>query len=85
MIGEEIMAFAKSEGEWAERTRTYLKQKLRDTGVTYIELTKRMKKFGFKETEASITNKLKRGTFTATFFLAALAAIECVAVRLEDI
>jgi len=26
--------------------------------------------YGFKETEASITNKLKRGTFPATFFLA---------------
>jgi hypothetical protein len=34
----------------------------------------RLKKHGFKETKASITNKLKRGTFPATFFLACLAA-----------
>jgi hypothetical protein len=37
--------------------------------VTYVELAKRLKKHGLKQTEASITNKLKRGTFTATFFL----------------
>jgi hypothetical protein len=54
-------------------------------GVTYTELIVRMKKHGFAETEASITNKLKRGTFNATFFLAALAAIGAEVVKLEDI
>jgi hypothetical protein len=34
--------------------------------VTYVELAKRLKKHGFAETQASITNKLKRGTFSAT-------------------
>jgi Domain of unknown function (DUF6471) len=79
------MATPKSEEEWALRVRTYLKQELRDADVTYVELAKRLKKYGFKETEASITNKLKRGTFAATFFAAALVAIGCEAVRLEDI
>jgi hypothetical protein len=37
------------------------------------------------ETEASITNKLKRGTFSATFFLACLAAMELEGVALEEI
>jgi hypothetical protein len=55
-------------------------------GVTYTELAKRLKKHGFKdETEASITAKLKRGTFADTFLLAALAALEADGVRLEDI
>jgi len=40
---------------------------------------------GFTETEASITNKLKRGTFSATFFLACLAAMELKGVVLEEI
>jgi hypothetical protein len=39
----------------------------------------------FAETEASITNKLKRGTFSATFFLACLAAMELEGVVLEEI
>ncbi|WP_244563229.1 DUF6471 domain-containing protein [Bradyrhizobium lablabi] len=46
---------------------------------------KRLKKHGFTETEASITNKLKRGTFSATFFLACIAAQELEQVVLEEI
>jgi hypothetical protein len=37
------------------------------------------------ETEASVTSKLARGTFAATFFLASLAAIEKESVSLVDI
>jgi hypothetical protein len=48
-------------------------------------LVKRLKKHGFKESEASITMKLKRGTFSATFFLACLAALELEGVVLEEI
>jgi hypothetical protein len=60
------------------RAAAFLKHKLREGEVTYIDLAKRLKKHGFKETEASITMKLKRGTFPATFFLACLAtAIAC--------
>jgi SOS response regulatory protein OraA/RecX len=75
-----------SEEEWAERAAAFLKHKLRECEVTYMELAKRLKKHGFKqETEASITNKLKRGTFPATFFLACLAALEQDGVALDEI
>lgn len=75
-----------SEKEWAARAAAFLKHKLREAEVTYVELAKRLKKHGFKtETEASITNKLKRGTFPATFFLACLAALELDGVALEEI
>jgi hypothetical protein len=64
----------------------FLKRKLRECEVTYVELAKRLKRHGFKEeTEASITNKLKRGTFSATFMLACLAALELENVSLEEI
>jgi hypothetical protein len=82
----ENMAIAKTEQEWAHRVRAYLKAELGKAEVTYVELAKRLKKYGFKdETEASITAKLKRGTFTATFLLACLVALESEGVRLEDI
>lgn len=72
-----------SEEEWAERAAAFLKHKLREGEVTYVELAKRLKKHGFKsETEASITNKLKRGIFLATFFLACLAALDLDGDRL---
>jgi hypothetical protein len=69
-----------------ERAAAFLKHKLQECEVTYVELAKRLKKHGFKaETEASITNKLKRGTFPATFFLACVAALELDGVALEEI
>jgi len=75
-----------SEREWAERAAAFLKHKLRECEVTYVELAKRLKKHGFKdETEASITNKLARGSFPATWFLAVLAALELDGVALEEI
>jgi hypothetical protein len=72
--------------EWEKRAAAFLKHKLQEAEVTYVELAKRLKKHGFKEeTEASITNKLKRGSFPATFFLACLAALELDGVALEEI
>jgi hypothetical protein len=75
----------KSEEEWAARAAAFLKHKLRESEVTYAELAKLLKKHGLKETEASIRNKLARGTFPATFFLACIAAIELEGVALEEI
>ncbi len=50
------------------------------------ELAKRLNEHGLsKETENSIKAKLRRGTFAATFFLAALAAIGVHGIKLEDI
>jgi hypothetical protein len=43
--------------------------------VSYAELARRLKEHGLEETEASITAKLNRGTFAATFFLATMRAI----------
>jgi hypothetical protein len=80
------MGLAKTEKEWGERASAYLKAKMKESEVTYAELVKRLKKHGFKdETEAGITMKLKRGTFSATFFLACLAAMELEGVILEEI
>jgi len=79
------MGSAKSEAEWAERASNFLKAKLKEKEVTYVDLVKRLKKHGFTETEASITNKLKRGTFSATFFLACIAAMELEGVALDEI
>ena len=81
-----MVQIAKSEQEWADRVRAYLKAELKRADVGYVELAKRLKKHGFKdETEASITAKLKRGTFSAIFLLACLAALEAEGLRLEDI
>jgi hypothetical protein len=71
---------------WAEKVRAYLKAELKRASVTYGELAEHLSKHGLKgETDASIKNKLARGTFAATFLLATLAALEMDGVRLEDV
>ncbi len=80
-----MMAFAKTEQEWAERAARHLKAELKRANVTYDELAERLKKHGFKETKASIANKLARATVPAAFFLASLAVIGAEAIRLEDL
>jgi len=67
------------------RAKRLLKTELARAAVGYRELAERLKKHGMKETEASIANKISRGTFSATFMLASLIAIGADVVRLEDI
>jgi len=73
------------EGTWEDRAKRFLKAELKRADVTYEELAKRLKKHGLEETEASIANKMARGTFPATFFLPVAKAIGLDSIRLEDV
>ena len=70
---------------WEDRAKRFLKAELARADVGYRELAEKLKKHGLVETEASIANKISRGTFSATFLLASLIAIEADVLRLEDI
>ena len=76
------MAMAKS---WEDRARLYLKAEIKRADITYEQLAERLKSHGFNENAASIANKLARGTFSATFMLACMAALELEGMRLEDL
>jgi ribose 1,5-bisphosphokinase PhnN len=79
------MSVATKEREWADRARRFVKVELKRAEVSYAELARRLKERGLEETEASITAKLNRGTFAATFFLATMAAIGVAQIRIEDV
>lgn len=79
------MGFAKTEQEWAERAARHLKAELKRADLTYEELAERLKKHGFRETKASIANKLARATMSAHFFLASMVALGKEEISLEDI
>ena len=70
---------------WEERAKRFLKAELARADIGYRELAERLKKHGMKESEASIANKISRGTFSATFLLASLKAIEADALRLDTV
>ena len=82
---EGILGLAETEKELAGKAARFLKAEMKRAGVTYAELAKRLEAHGLKETEASIANKLSRGTIAATLMLATLAALEMDGLRLEDI
>jgi hypothetical protein len=79
------MSFAKSEAEIAERVSRFVKAELKRADLTYDELAERLKEHGLSETRNSITAKLRRGTFSATFLLAVMAAIGLENINLGDI
>ena len=80
------MKIAADEKELGQKASRYLKSRMKQRGVTYAELAKRLnEQHGLEETEASITSKLARGTFAATWLLATIAALELEGVRLEDL
>ncbi|MGH6818521.1 MAG: DUF6471 domain-containing protein [Methylovirgula sp.] len=79
------MGLASSEEELADRTARFLKAELKRANMTYEQLAERLKEHGLSETRDSIAAKLKRGTFSATFLLGCLAALELDGVRLEDL
>jgi len=79
------MGFATKEREWADRARRFVKAELKRAEVSYAELARRLKEHGLEETEASITAKLNRGTFAATFFLATMKTIGRERVNLGEL
>ena len=80
------MGLAASEEELRDRAATFIKAKLKRAKLTYGNLAERLRDHGLSsESETTIKAKLKRGTFSATFFLATLAALELEGVRLEDL
>ena len=79
------MGIAKTEKELGDKAKRYLKAELKRAGITYKNLAERLREHGLEETEASITSKISRGTFAATFFIATVAAIGKETLDLSDL
>lgn len=73
------------EQDWAERSKRLLKAELKRSNVTYEDLATRLTELGMPETKASVSNKISRGGFPASFFLATMKAIGRDVVRLDDL
>ncbi len=71
--------------EWGAKASRFLKAELKRSGIGYKELAERLNKHGLEEAETSITGKLARGTFVASFLLSCLAVLEIEEARLEDL
>jgi len=79
------MALTDREREWGNKASRFLKAELKRAGIGYKELADRLNRHGLEETETSITGKLARGTFAASFFLACIAVLELEGIQLADL
>ena len=71
--------------EWLGRVKGLMKAELKRRDVSYGELAHRLSEMGIRETEASVTMKIVRGTFPTWVFFATMKAIGCPLIRLEDV
>lgn len=70
--------------EWAAKAKGRLKAEMTPVGMKHANLIARLTEMGLAETEGSVQVKINRGAFPAWFLLAALRAIGCATLRLED-
>lgn len=70
--------------EWIDRTRGLLRAELARRNVSNRQLVELLAQMGVKESERGLSNKLIRGSFTATFMIQCLDAIGCTVLRLKE-
>lgn len=67
-----------------DKVKRLLKSELVKRGITASDLVSLLNEQGLNETQSSITSKISRGTFSATFFLQCLSVIGCTKFEIED-
>lgn len=69
--------------DWNQRASAILKSILTRRNIKYNELADRLRILGIEETQSSISNKISRGTFSFTFFLQCMEALNIKDIRLD--
>ena len=72
-----------SRSDWQAGASNLLKAAIKRKGLTYAQVVERLALEGVDESEASMRNKLSRGTFSAVFLLQCLKAIGIETLRMD--
>ena len=70
---------------WKRAATGLIKSLLSLKGIKYPELSQRLQRMGIDESPASISAKINRGSFKATFLLQVLKAIEMQHITVTDL
>ncbi|HUB14392.1 MAG TPA: DUF6471 domain-containing protein [Acetobacteraceae bacterium] len=73
-----------AEDEWAEKAKRLLRTEMVKRGVSYEDLSARLRQMGIDDAPVNLRNKVARGKFMASFLLECFAAMGVQVVRLED-
>jgi hypothetical protein len=69
--------------DYAEFARRSLKMVLSTRGITYAQLADKLSALGHAETETSIAQKVRRGTFQFAFFILCMKAVGVAHVSID--
>lgn len=68
--------------EYEDLAKRILKGELKRRGITYAQLSEKLKLIGVHETERNLNNKISRGGFSAAFLFQVMLAIGTNEIRL---
>ena len=70
--------------EWEDRATGILKAELARRKINYVKLSELLEKhYGISESQHNLSNKIRRGKFSAVFLLQVLEAIGCDRLVIE--
>jgi len=69
---------------WNELSKRLLKSELVKRGISNEELAFKLTEIGLHETKSSISSKISRGSFSASFLLQCLHVIGCEKLQVEE-
>jgi len=71
--------------DWKKYAKTLLKSEIARKDLNFIEVSERLKALGIDESPQNISNKIARGSFSATFMLQVLHAIGSSNIHLDEL
>jgi len=72
-----------TDDQWNEWAKGVLKAEISRRNLSFVEVAERLRAFGIDESGRNVSNKIGRGTFSATFMLQVLTAIGCTSLRID--
>jgi hypothetical protein len=70
--------------DWKQEARRLLRAQLALKDLTYKGLSRALLSVGIDESPKALANKISRGTFSFSFFLQCMRALDIDTVRLRD-
>jgi uncharacterized protein DUF6471 len=71
------------EKQWQDQVRGMLRAELARRNISYVDLARRLRSIGVIENPKNLSNKIRRGTFTAAFFVQCMKVIGCTMIYFE--
>ncbi|MDV7341357.1 DUF6471 domain-containing protein [Terasakiella sp. A23] len=71
--------------DWKKYAKSLLKSEIARKDLNFIEVSERLQELGIEESPQNISNKIARGSFSATFMLQVLHAIGSTDIHLDQV